>query len=108
MDTFTPAGRQIILDLLAKSIEKFKALDDQNWDVNRVTETGNQKKRKHSDVDKKSKKNKKKVRKDTDESFDVDDDLFVETDRYKCKVKSEIKQEYKEIETAETEKKFEP
>jgi len=76
MDTLTPAGRQIILDLLAKSVEKVQKNEKGE------KETKTQKKRKGSDADKMLKK--KKVR------------------------KTQIKEEYKEIETAEIKLKNEP
>ena len=76
MDTLTPAGRHIILDLLAKSIEKVQKNEKSE------TETNTQKKRKGSDAGKMLKK--KKVR------------------------KTQIKEEYKEIETAEIKLKNEP
>ena len=44
MDTLTPAGRQTILDLLAKSIEKVNELDSQNRDEKVDTETRKPKK----------------------------------------------------------------
>jgi len=82
MDTLTPAGRQIILDLLAKSVEKVQASDPQNWEEENKTEPRTQKKRKRLDDDKMSKK--KKLR------------------------ETQIKEEYKEIETAEIELKIDP
>jgi len=97
MDALTPAGRQIILDLLAKSIEKVKDPDAQNKKEKGEPEIRNQKKRKHSHADKMLKK--KKVKKETKEKLNIGDNLFVETDKCECKVNTRVKEEYKETET---------
>jgi len=98
-------GRKLILDLLAKSIEKVNAAEAQTLAENEKmitgTEVGKAKKRKSKDADKLLRKKRMKVSKDLQTNLG---------DNYKSEIKSEIKpkEEYKEIETVEIELKTDP